>query len=133
MFIVSLLAMAVLGLALMVAPGDRSIFSGDVKIAAPGGGVVRGLGYLIGVRVMVARETAAAGVLTLFAVSGPVTVTKATAVNFAIGDKVYWDTAAKNFTSVSAGNTLVGTALSAQVNADTQLDIVIEGVPPTSA
>lgn len=52
---------------------------------------------------------------------------KAAAVNFAIGDLVYYDPLAFNLTSVAAGNILCGRATEAAVNADTDMEIDFHG------
>lgn len=50
---------------------------------------------------------------------------KATSVNWAVGDKLYWDNSAKKFTNVSSGNTLCARAYTAQANADTTCDLLL--------
>lgn len=51
-----------------------------------------------------------------FAVTGVYDVAKVSAQAWAVGDKIYWDDTAKNFTTVTTSNTLAGVATAAAVN-----------------
>lgn len=85
--------------------------SGDVlTIIAPSGGVVSGTGYLIGTMFGVAESTQAAGELFAFRIKGKVKLPKAASQAWAICVKVYWDDTAKNVTTTSSGNSLIGAA-----------------------
>lgn len=56
-----------------------------------------------------------------------IVVPKATGVTFAVGDKVYFDSAAAKVTSTASGNTLCGRALAIGLTGDTTLEINLEG------
>lgn len=118
-----------------MAAGDRCNFSGDVSVAAPTGGVTRGLIYLITDVYCAARETASATVAAVFALEGDVTVTKNTGTgkSFAIGDKVYVDASTKKATPNATSNTLVGVAISAASTTDTEVNIHLPGIHPTAS
>ncbi len=118
-----------------MATGDRCNFSGDINVAAPTGGVTRGLIYLITDVYCVARETASATVNAAFVMQGNVTVTKnaATGKSFAIGDKVYVDASTKKATPNATSNTLVGVAISVAAATDTTVDIYLPGIHPTAS
>ena len=75
---------------------------------APSGGVVSGTGYLIGGTFGVANSTAAEGKPFALSLSGVWTLPKAATVTPAPGALLYWDNTAKNVTTTSAGNTLIG-------------------------
>lgn len=104
-------------------PGDRDNNSGDLTYTAPGGGVVKGNMYKIQESYVVARETVAAGLPFLGALTGAVWVEKVNAGGSAIlvGDAVYFITATNNVTGVLTSNTLVGKALTAAGDTATQV------------
>ena len=56
-----------------------------------------------------------------------IVVPKATGVTFAIGDKVYFDTATAKITSAASGNTLCGRANAVGASGDTELNINLNG------
>jgi len=75
-----------------------------------------GDGALIGSIFGVASTKAAIGEDTSFVREGVFTLPKPGAQAWAVGVKVYWDNAAKNVTTTSAGNTLIGAAAGAVGN-----------------
>jgi predicted RecA/RadA family phage recombinase len=106
-----------------VAPGEK------LPLTAPAGGVVSGQAYLIGTLVVVAEVTAAAGAAFTGLVRGVVTHAKAAGA-WTEGAKLYFDnaTGAKNFTTVSTGNTLVGVAAKAAASGDASGTLLLDGV-----
>lgn len=70
-------------------------------------------------RAFIPLNTADANVVNAFYYSALVSdVPKATGAAWSVGDALYWDDAAKNFTKTSAGNTACGYALAAAQSAD---------------
>jgi predicted RecA/RadA family phage recombinase len=94
-----------------------SISDGEVvELTAPSGGVVSGTAYLIGSLLVIATVTAAEGAKFNGLTMGVVSYAKVSAQAWAEGAKVYWDNSAKNMTTTSSGNTLVGVAAAAAAN-----------------
>ncbi|MET3892789.1 putative RecA/RadA family phage recombinase [Bosea sp. OAE506] len=104
-----------------VRDGDR------IPLIAPAGGVVSGTGYLIGALFAVAVHSAAAGVEFTGQTEGVVTLPKATGA-ITQGALVYWDNAAKNVTTTSAGNTKIGYAAAAQLSGDATVNVRLHPV-----
>lgn len=118
-------------------PGDTENYSGDLRVAAPAGGVTRGRIYQIATsgKFAMARETAAAAAQCLFALDGAMVASKDTSASSAIvaGGRVFVITASGLITGNATGNTLVGYALEAQPDAGTQCRIVLTGLGPTQS
>jgi len=95
---------------------------------APAGGVTSGTAYLIGAVLVVALQSAAAGVKFSGMVTGVVDHAKVSAQAWTEGVKVYWDNAAKNLTTTSGGNTLVGVAAKAAANPSATGRVRLDGV-----
>lgn len=102
-----------------IAPDD------PLTLPAPAGGVVSSTPYKIGDTFGIAGNTAAAGDLFPLHRRGVWDLPKATAVNWLVGVKLYWDDTAKKVTNVSSGNTLIGTARQARINADTTAEVAL--------
>ncbi len=81
-----------------------------VTLVAPTGGVTTGLGVLIGQIFAVPVVTAAATVSFAARIAGVVELVKISGTAWTEGQLLYWDDSASNVTTVSAGNTLIGTA-----------------------
>ena len=116
--------------------GDRHNFTGDITVAAAGGGYTRGTTYLLNSGAYaVARETAAAGQPCLMAIINdqPVEGTKATGAStgVSVGSKVYV-TAAGLLTAVPTSNTLVGVAVEVAGDSATTLKVINSGLAPTA-
>ena len=99
---------------------------------APAGGVVAGSVYLVQNTLYLALSTAAAAAtfvgFALFTGTSNKLLQNAVKVSgqaWAAGVNIYWDNAAKNFTTTSAGNTLVGVAANAQLSGDVLADIIL--------
>jgi predicted RecA/RadA family phage recombinase len=99
-----------------------------VTAVAPAGGVTSGAGVLVGTLFGVAATTQDAGAEVELAVEGvfelPKVAAQAWATAFA---PIYWDNAAKNCTTTSAGNTKIGLNMKAQGSADTVARIRLNG------
>jgi predicted RecA/RadA family phage recombinase len=78
--------------------------------------VVSGAGAKIGSIIGIATKAIANGATGEFAVTGVWSHAKVSAQAWTEGAKVYWDDAAKNFTTTSSGNTLAGVAVEAAGN-----------------
>lgn len=79
-----------------------------LTFVAPSGGVVSGNGYLIGTIFGVATVAVAETLPFTLSVTGVYALPKAATITPAPGAKLYWDNAAKNVTTTSASNTLIG-------------------------
>ncbi|MBF0401393.1 MAG: DUF2190 family protein [Magnetococcales bacterium] len=88
--------------------------------------VSSGDGVLIGDLFGVASSAAAIGETVQLFVTGVVDLPKA-AVSITQGAKVYWDDTAKNVTTTSAGNTLIGCAIVAAAVGDAIVQIRLNG------
>lgn len=76
-------------------------------------------GFKIGSIIGVAETNAANGAPFEGRVSGLHTIKKATGETWAIGDLLYWDDSAKDFTKTSTSNTKAGYAMSVTLTGDT--------------
>lgn len=87
---------------------NNYVSSGErVDLVVPSGGVVGGTFYKVSDMIGCAVRTAAEGETGTLIVEGILTAPKA-AVAFTVGARVFWDDSAKNFTTVTGGNTLAG-------------------------
>lgn len=103
-----------------VANGDR------INLVAPYA-VASGAGALVGTVFGVALQTLANGIAGEFAVRGVWDLAKATGQAWTQGAALYWDNAAKNVTTTSAGNTKIGVATQAQASGDTTGRVRLNG------
>ncbi|MBF0116451.1 MAG: DUF2190 family protein [Magnetococcales bacterium] len=103
-----------------VQPGDT------VTVVAPVA-VNSGDGVLVGALFGVALSTTAIGANVEMLTEGVVDLPKA-AVAITQGAKVYWDNTAKNVTTTSAGNTLIGCAIVAAAVGDGTVRVRLNGV-----
>lgn len=78
--------------------------------------VLSGDGLLVGSIFGVACGDALSGATVVAATEGVFSLTKVSAQAWAVGDKIYWDNGAKKTTTVSSGNTLIGTAVAIAAN-----------------
>ncbi|MFD1328289.1 DUF2190 family protein [Mycoplana ramosa] len=88
----------------------------SIDISAPAGGVTSGLIVVIGSLVGVTAAAALEGEAVSISTEGVFELPKVSALAIAVGDKVYWDAAAKVVTKTTTGNTLVGIAVEAAAN-----------------
>ena len=89
--------------------------------------VASGAGVKVGGIIGIAQYAAAISEDVLIARRGVFTVAKVSAQAWAAGDKIYWDDAAKNFTTVSTSNTLVGAATAAAANPTATGELLLDG------
>lgn len=72
-----------------------------------------GQGALIGSIFGVAKSTVANGATGEWAIEGVFELDKADSQAWTVGAKIYWDNSAKNCTTTSSANTLIGAAVEA--------------------
>jgi predicted RecA/RadA family phage recombinase len=96
---------------------------------SPAGGTVSGNAYLIGAAIfgVAVTDSIAGDTIPLRRLGQFTGLPKAAGAAWAIGDILYWDNAAFNFTKTSAGNTRVAVAASVQLSADTVGDVLLDG------
>lgn len=94
-------------------PAPVDILSGDVV----------SVGSLIGI----AAENALTGNDFDLVTRGVYSLPKVAALAIAIGDKVYWDNAAKLVTKTASGKTLLGVAVTAAANPSGSVDVRLNG------
>jgi predicted RecA/RadA family phage recombinase len=83
-----------------------------LAVVTPSGGLVSGQAVLIGNLFGVAAYSAAAAAEVEIVVEGVFTLPKAASpIEFAQGDKVYWDNTALNCTSTATSNKWIGVAI----------------------
>lgn len=94
-----------------IQPGEH------LTVVAPAGGTVSGQMYKVGGIIGVAQTTQAAGENVVLSVDGVYEVPKVSAQAWAVGDPLYFVTASRNLTNVSAtGHFLVGVATEVAAN-----------------
>lgn len=93
---------------------DNYVQPGEVlTLTAPSGGVVTGVPKQIGNVLVVPTVTAAVGIAFAALIRGVVSYTKVGSQAWAEGARVFWDSGNSRFTTVGAGNLLVGFAVEA--------------------
>jgi len=108
-------------------PGDKP------ELTAPGGGVTAGVGYVIGAVFVVAESTQVATARFVGCRRGAFRLLKNTSDAITEGQKVFWDDSAKRVRTASAtGRFLIGTAMKAQLAADTTCDVMLDGIAVTA-
>lgn len=78
--------------------------------------VASGAGLLVGTIVGIATNTALSGADVEVQTCGVFDVAKVSAQAWTVGATIYWDNAAKNFTTVSSANTKAGVAVAVAAN-----------------
>jgi predicted RecA/RadA family phage recombinase len=91
---------------------------GDVLPLTAPYDVASGAGMLVGSLFAVATAAALSGATVEGRTRGVFDLTKATGAGWTQGAKVYWDNTAKNVTTTSAANTLIGVAAQIQASGD---------------
>lgn len=87
----------------------------EVTVAAPYD-VASGAGFLVGSLFAVAMTTASSGADVVGSTCGVYDLKKTSAQAWTVGAKVYWDNTAKEVTTTSTSNTLIGCAIEAAAN-----------------
>lgn len=108
----------------------RSPHFASVDVVAPTGGYTAGemvkVQELVGLIVLDADATKTV-VLIYGCEKVVVPKTVGTGITFSVGDKVYYDAAAKEVTNVASGNTLCGRALEDAALDDDEVEIDLKG------
>jgi predicted RecA/RadA family phage recombinase len=99
-----------------------------VRLTAPSGGVVSGLFYQIGDLIGCANYSAAVGQPFDMTVEGEYEVPKATGQAWTEGQIIYWDNAARNFTTTAGSNKKIGHALAAAIAGATVGQIRVQAI-----
>ena len=90
---------------------------GEVLTLVPGAAVASGEGYLFGVSLFgVAINTTASGQAGEFVTEGVVTLGKTSALAIAVGDRLFWDPAAKVVNKTNTAQQCVGVAVESAAN-----------------
>lgn len=107
----------------------NQVYKGDsIDVIAPAGGATSGAGLLVGAALFgIASTTVAAGAYVTLAMRGVFDVAKVSAQAWSVGDLIYWDNTAKNFTTTASANTKVGVAVAAAANPSTVGRVRING------
>lgn len=87
-----------------------------LTLAAPAGGVVAGVGYLIGHLFVVADETAAAAATFTGETEGVFSLAKTSAQAWAVGDRIYWDSVHNCGDTTASLGPCIGVAVAAAAN-----------------
>lgn len=104
------------------------IGSGDVlEFTAPGGGVVKGTGLLIGALFVVPTVTAAAGEKFAGLVTGVVEHAKVSAQAWTEGQRLYWNAGLGQVTSVATDGAFLGVAAAAAANPSAVGQVLLAG------
>lgn len=103
-------------------------YKGPIKLSAPAGGVVGGMGYIIGSLFVLAVVSIAEGLRFDGEIQGCFSLPKEDTIVFAEGAKVYWDDDNKRVTSVAADNYLIGVCETVAVGEDTDARVYLTGM-----
>lgn len=97
-----------------VQPGDTvTLTVADVTDAVA---IDAGEGYLVGTLFGVAQHDVAVGASGEFATTGVFDLAKVSAQAWTVGQAIYWDASARNCTTSSSSNTLIGKAVAVAAN-----------------
>jgi predicted RecA/RadA family phage recombinase len=96
---------------------------------SPAGGTVSGNAYLIGAAIfgIAVTDSVPGDTVSLRRLGQFTAMPKAAGAAWAVGDILYWDNTAFNFTKTVGSNTRVGVAASVQLSADTAGDVLLDG------
>jgi predicted RecA/RadA family phage recombinase len=103
------------------------------RFTAPGGGVTKGLGYLIGSLFVVARHDAAAAAQFTGATAGIWTLVKTSAQAWTQGQKVYWNTGTSKADSDVTTGPLIGVAAAVAANPSSTGRVRLNAASPGTA
>lgn len=92
------------------------IKSGEVITLLAPYTVTSGQGALVGSAFGVANEDTTSGIAGEFSTVGVFSLTKTSAQAWTVGALIYWDDSARNCTTTSASNKLIGTAMAIAAN-----------------
>ncbi len=100
---------------------------GDVITLVAPYAVASGAPFMVGAIVAVAVNAAAAGMPVEGKTEDVFNLPKVTTQVWAVGDKIYWDDAAKLMTTTATGNKLCGAAVEATINPSTTGKVLLDG------
>lgn len=107
---------------------------GDTLTLTPGAAVANGVGYLFGVSLFgVALADVANGVPGPFRMDGVMSLAKTSALAISVGDRVYWDPAAKVVNKTTTAQQCVGIAVSNASNPSPTVLVRLGAVPAVAA
>lgn len=89
--------------------------------------VLSGAGFKVGSIIAIAVADALSGAAVQGVTEGVYDVKKTSAQAWTVGAKIYWDDTAKEFTSVSTSNTLVGAATAIAANPSSTGYVKLDG------
>lgn len=99
----------------------------NLEFVAPAGGVTAGTGVKMGDILVIAVDTAAAGVKFRGRRTGIVEHAKLSAQAWTEGQRVHWDDTNKRFTTVTTGNFTAGAAYAVAANPSATGKVVLYG------
>lgn len=99
----------------------------SIDVAAPTGGAVSGVGYLLGAMFGIWGASAAAGVMTALHLVGVYTLPKNSAEAWTVGQAIYWDNTNFRCTTTSTSNTKIGVATAAAANPSSSGNVRLNG------
>lgn len=106
---------------------------GEVLTLTPAAAVASGVGYLFGAGLFgVAATDVAANAAGSFQTEGVVEIAKTSALAIAVGDRVFWDPAAKVVNKTTTAQLCVGVAVEAAVNPSATVKIKLGAYLPAA-
>ena len=106
---------------------------GETLTLTPAAAVASGVGYLFGAGLFgVAATDVASGAAGSFQTEGVVEIAKTSALAIAVGDRVFWDPAAKVVNKTTAAQLCVGVAVEAAVNPSATVKIKLGAYLPAA-
>ena len=107
---------------------------GETLTLAPTAAVANGVGFLFGVSLFgVALADVASGVPGPFRTEGVMTLPKTSALAIAVGDRVFWDPAAKVVNKTTAAQQCIGVAVSAAINPSPTVQVKLGAITAVAA
>ena len=100
---------------------------GDVLTFVAPYAVASGAPFKVGAFVAIAVNAAVSGAAVEGMLEGVFNMPKVSAQDWTVGDKIYWDDAAKVMTTVDTGNTLVGAATADATNPSATGIVYLDG------
>lgn len=99
---------------------------GSLSVLAPYD-VASGAGFMVGFLFLVAGNTALSGTAVEGMPEGVFTLKAASADTGSVGAKMYWDNSAKQLTTTSAANTLIGVLTVAKTGGQLTATVYVDG------
>jgi len=103
------------------------IHSGEFMTVTAPADVVSGAGVLVGSMFGIATHDALTGEDVEINTAGVVAINKKSAQAWTVGAKVYWDGTAKEVTTTSTSNTLIGVAAAVAANPSANGEVRLNG------